>query len=468
MRRFLHLTACLFVLFFVSAIPVRSLPANDACRIQILDSENGWPVPLVELRTTHGMRFISDNAGVVCLDVPELMNKPTWLSVIGHGYSIAKDGFGYEGVRVIPSRGGSLEIRVRRELPARRLGRITGGGLFAESQKLREHLDWNDQGILGCDSVQNTQHRGRMYWAWGDTILSNYPLGRFHMIAGTTALQPLEKFQPPIKLAYQYFTDKEGIPDNVAKMPGDGPTWLNGLVSLPDQSGKQQLCATYAKIRPPLTEYELGLCVWNEDSDRFEPFKVLWSQSEGLAKPQRTPGGHAVRWAEDADHEWILFGDPFPSLRCKPTFEDWCSPENWQPLDPQPTVLSSDGTRTVKVHRGAIAWNDYLNCWVSVFTEFGGESSQLGELWFATASQPTGPWQDAIKVVTHDKYSFYNPQLHPEFTAEGESQLLFEATFTHTFSKTTTPVPRHDYNQVLYSLDLSEIRTAQKLSPGTR
>ena len=27
-------------------------------------SGSGWPVPLIELRTTHQVRFVSDNAGV--------------------------------------------------------------------------------------------------------------------------------------------------------------------------------------------------------------------------------------------------------------------------------------------------------------------------------------------------------------------------------------------------------------------
>jgi hypothetical protein len=29
------------------------------CEIQILDEENGWPVPIVELRTTNSVRFFS-------------------------------------------------------------------------------------------------------------------------------------------------------------------------------------------------------------------------------------------------------------------------------------------------------------------------------------------------------------------------------------------------------------------------
>ncbi|MEQ9411464.1 MAG: hypothetical protein RIK87_27365 [Fuerstiella sp.] len=445
----------------------------EPCEIRIVDDSNDWPVPLVELRTTHNVRFVSDNAGVIAFDLPELMNRATWFHVEGHGYSVRKDGFGYVGVRVIPRPGKTLTIRVQRQLPAKRLGRITGGGLFAESQKLGRESDWQEQGTLGCDSVQNAVHQGRLYWGWGDTVLPQYPLGRFHMIGATTPVQPLKSFEPPVRLRYDYFTDKEAVPDNVARMPGSGPTWLNGYASLPDRDGQHHLVATYSKIEPPLTEYERGLCVWNEDRAVFEQHRVLWKKSEQHPVPPAAPHGHPVAWTDDAGTKWMLFGDPFPSLKCRATFEDWSDPASWQSLVPQEYVSTRAATggqkqaatqsdaeswpARVKPHRGAIAWNDFRQKWVSVFTQQFGKPSALGEIWYAESDSPTGPWQDAIRVVTHSQYSFYNPQLHPEFTPSGSSILLFEGTYTRTFSATQTGTPRHDYNQVLYRLDLDEL-----------
>ena len=75
----------------------------------------------------------------------------------------------------------------------------------------------------------------------------------------------------------------------------------------------------------------------------------------------------------------------------------------------------------------------------------------------AKTNEKLASWNNAIKVVTHDKYSFYNPQLHPGFTPADSPILLFEATYTRLFSKTTDPTPRHDYNQVLYRLDLDQL-----------
>src|SRR5580765_7577228 len=122
------------------------------CRIEVVEKGTGWPVPLVELRTTHQARFVTDNAGVIAFDLPELMGRETWFDVIGQGYEVAKDGFGLRGVRLRPEPGKTLKIEVTRTIIARRLGRITGGGIFAESQKLGQELDWRESGILGCDS----------------------------------------------------------------------------------------------------------------------------------------------------------------------------------------------------------------------------------------------------------------------------------------------------------------------------
>lgn len=439
---------------------------QQPCRIVVIDDQNRWPVPMVELRTNHHVRLVTDNAGVIAFDLPELMGKETWFSIIGHGYNVAADGFGFRGVRLIPMPGETLTVEVTRQLPAKRLGRLTGGGLFAESQKFGEHRSWDEQGILGCDSVQTAAHRGRMHWLWGDTILPRYPLGRFHMIGATTTATPLESFVPPLSLRYDYITDPSGTPRDVGEMAGTGPTWISGFISLPDASGTPRLVGTYMKIKPPLTAYEIGQCVWNESLRRFEPHQVLWTRSDQSPEPPVVSDGHPVLWKDDQQRQWLLFGDPFPRLRMPATFEAWADRSTWQIIEPQAAVPqatvpqvavpAAEGNREIRPHRGSIAWNAYRNRWVTVFTEMLGQPTPLGELWYAEAPEPTGPWGDAVKVVTHDHYTFYNPRLHPEFTQGDSPILLFEATYTKEFSGNPEPTPRYDYNQILYRLDLDE------------
>jgi hypothetical protein len=81
-------------------------------------------------------------------------------------------------------------------------------------------------------------------------------------------------------------------------------------------------------------------------------------------------------------------------------------------------------------------------------------------VWYAEADEPTGPWRYAVKVVTHDRMSFYNPKQHPMLAKDGGRVIYFEGTYTHDFSGNSDVTPRYEYNQVMYRLDLSDPRVA--------
>jgi hypothetical protein len=444
-------------LFLLAVIALcRQSLAVEPCGIEVVEKGSGWPVPLVELRTTHNVRFVTDNAGVIAFDLPELMGREMWFGVIGHGYQVPKDGFGCRGVRLTPKPGKTLRIQVTRTIIAKRLGRLTGAGLFAESQALGRELDWPESGVLGCDSVQNTVHRGRLFWAWGDTTLARYPLGIFHMTSATTGVRPLASFEPPVRLRFDLFRDDAGRPRAVAKMPGSGPTWLSAYVSLPDANGTPRLVATYVKIKPPLEAYECGLCVWNDAAANFERLKVIWTKSKESPKRPPVPNGHPAFWTDGKGKTWVLFGNPLPALRCPATFEAWQDPDTWKVLEPQETLPAAVDGKPVKPHTGHIAWNAFRKRWVTVFMQSFGKPSAFGELWYAEAESPTGPWGRAVKVLSHDNYTFYNPRLHPEFTPPESPILLFEGTYTQQFADHPRPTPRYDYNQILYRLDLDD------------
>jgi len=73
-------------------------------------------------------------------------------------------------------------------------------------------------------------------------------------------------------------------------------------------------------------------------------------------------------------------------------------------------------------------------------SEAFGESSYLGEVWYAEADTPVGPWAYARKIVTHNK-------------------IFFEGTYSHTFSGSPeTATPCYDYNQIMYRLNLDDPR----------
>src|SRR5947208_3981919 len=114
--------------FLIFALPSASLLAAadtagpaSLCRIEVVEKGTGWPVPLVELRTTHNVRFVTDNAGVIAFDLPELMGRETWFDILGHGYEVPRDGFGARGVRLKPEPGGTLKVEITRKILAKRL-----------------------------------------------------------------------------------------------------------------------------------------------------------------------------------------------------------------------------------------------------------------------------------------------------------------------------------------------------------
>jgi len=212
------------------------------------------------------------------------------------------------------------------------------------------------------------------------------------------------------------------------------------------------------KVKPPLDAYEWGLCEWNEVKEKLERLKTLWTKSAANPKPPPLPDGHPTFWTDSAGKNWVVFGNPLPTLRCPATFEAWLDASTWEVLVPQSSLVSATDGKVVKPHSGSITWNPWRKRWVTVFMEAFGKPSVFGELWYAEAESPTGPWGPAVKILSHDNYTFYNPRIHPEFSATNSPILFFEGTFTQQFADRPRPTPRYDYNQILYRLDLDDPR----------
>lgn len=456
--------------------------------LRVVDDENDWPVPLVKLTTTNHLQWVTDNAGLIAIDDPSLQGQDLFLELDGDGYELPPDGFGFRGVRVTPQPGLSVTVRVDRRIVAKRLGRLTGSGLFCYQQKALLAGDsvsgsllppgWEDEsGIVGCDSIQTASHLGRQYWFWGDSAVARYPLGIFDASGAVTAIQPLSQMQPPLFVPFEYFRSEDGWPRAVAAMRGDGasndeasvdgprgdgPTWLTGVASIASSQSVQhpaaaELVASYQKISPPLDVVSVGLCRWDPLTEQFQHWKTVWEKTPQQPDPPLYPEGHAVPWTDESGQAWLLFGDPFPTLRCRADWEHWQSPDQWQQLSPPPHAVTPDGQAIVP-HRGSIAWSGYRKRWVAIFTQHFGDPSPFGEIWFAEAESPFGPWQGAVKVLSHQRHTFYNPRIRWEMTAVDSPILLFEGTYTTQFSNGAVATPRYEYNQLLYRLDLDDDR----------
>lgn len=442
-----HCLVLLLACFLATSAAVAQSTASRPFLIKVIDDATQRGVPLVELETVHGMRWITDNAGFVSINEADLEGKTVFFHIKSHGYSYPEDGFGYSGKRLDVVRGQSAIIKIKRTNLAERLYRITGAGRY-----LPQPLTGEDPlfppgdlpgGVVGSDSVYNAIYQGKLFWVWGDTNRHRYPLGNFHASAAWSDLTDQGGMSPDRGVRLRYITGDDGFVKGVARMPGDGPTWLSALVTLPDRDGTERLCASYVKVRGFLDVYERGLCVFDPAKEAFEQLHVF-PDLDG-----RFPDGHATVWQGR-----VYFGQATPTLAVDATFEAWADPIQYADIKPEVAFVDAADGKAVKAHHGHFTWNPYRKRWVSIFTKNGGPFGPLSDVYYAEAQSLEGPWKNAVKIITHDNYTFYNPAQHPWFAQDDEPVLYLEGTFSKMFSKTQVGVPRYDYNQIMYRLDL--------------
>jgi hypothetical protein len=495
-----------FNALLASAVLAAGPALKEHFTITVVDEQTGRGVPLVELRTVHGVRLVTDSAGVAVFREPGLLGRTVFFHVRGHGYEFARDGFGFRGKALRVTPGGSARLTIKRVNLAERLYRVTGAGIYRDSvlagrkAPIKEPL--LNGLVVGCDSVVNAVYRGKLYWFWGDTNRPGYPLGNFQVTGATSLLPGKGGLDPEGGVDLTYFVDENKFARPMAPMPGKGPTWLVAAVALPDRRGRERLYASYVKVRPPMAVYARGLAVFDDDKGRFEKLADVDPKAPAF------PRGHSFRHA-DGGVEYVYFGQPYPLTRVRATGKDFCDPVRYEtytclkegstpdapkldrgkdgrlryawrkgapavgPAEQAKLIAAGkmtagegliqlrdrDTGKLVRAHSGSVCWNGYRKRWVLIAVqEFG--TSLLGEVWYAEGDTPVGPWTYGIKVVTHDAYSFYNPKQHPPFDKHGGRVIFFEGTYSHSFSGNPDATPRYDYNQVMYRLDLADPRLA--------
>jgi len=114
-------------------------------------------------------------------------------------------------------------------------------------------------------------------------------------------------------------------------------------------------------------------------------------------------------------------------------------------------LRDSDTGQAIAAMAASVFWNDFRQRWVMLVEQFG-------QVWYAEGDTFVGPWVYAKKIVTHDRYSFYNVTQHPYFDQDGGRLIYFEGTYTDTFANPPDITPRYNYNQIMYRLTLDDPR----------
>lgn len=488
-----------------------SLFGQDPFRITVIDKDTEQGVPMIELTTTSNARFITDSAGVIAFDEPGLMDRQVFFHVKGHGYELPADGFGYRGKRLRTTPGGSGTIEISRVNIAERLYRITGQGIYRDSVILGDTTPiaapvLNGE-VTGQDSVLSVVYGGRVFWIWGDTNRVSYPLGNFQASGAWSMLPKDGGLAPSVGIDLNYHVDEQGFSARMLPMDKPGPVWLDGLMVLDDSTdsaGGEMLLARYVRVKTLGELYEKGFAVFDDDQQRFRVLREIPIDEELAAHghPFRHEVGGQLYYyfpamypdtRVRADAASIVEPALYESFTClKPGSRDGSSHRaierdangravwGWKhdtirltwtdqqahvrnghlhPDDTMWHLRDVDTGDDVNAHGGSVYFNAHRDRWIMVCGERFGDPSFLGELWFAEADTPLGPWVYARKIITHDDYSFYNPKHHPFFDEDNGRLIYLEGTYTAMFSGSLDKMtPYYDYNQIMYRLDLSDPR----------
>jgi hypothetical protein len=474
--------------------------------IEVVDDQTGRGVPLVELKTVSNVRYYTDSAGLVAIDDPAYMEREIYFSVFSHGYEYPIDGFGNRGARVNVKPGGSVHLKIKRINIAERLYRITGEGIYRDSVLLGrpvpiDHPLLNAQ-VTGQDSAQPVICQNKIFYFWGDTGRQSYPLGHFGMSGATAELPGHGGLDPSVGMNLHYFTNSDGFSRAMVPGPNGVLRWADAMTVLPDSQGRQRLVARVSFRKSLDQALATKLLIYNDDTNLFDVLKEL------PLDPPLQPSGHPFR-VRVGDTDYVYYGELFPDTRVRAdlaNFQDlssyegftclargsrfgpspkldrdssgklaWAWKKDTPPLSRQQVrrliregMIKSEEAwfRPADVQTGktpalsavSVAYNDYRHKYVAICSETGGSTSFLGEIWYSEADMPEGPWERARKIVTHDRYSFYNPVHDAFFDRDGGRIIYFEGTYATTFSRDDDPTPRYDYNQIMYRLDLADPR----------
>jgi hypothetical protein len=496
-----------------TACTAQARDANDYFAIEVIDAATGRGVPLVELKTTNDVRYYTDSNGLVAFDEPGLVGGKVFFEVSSPGYETPVDGFGSKGVALVAEPGKSAQLKLKRINVAERLYRITGQGIYADTVRLGRAAPTSrpvlNGRVMGQDSVQALPYRGKIYWFWGDTSRPDYPLGNFGTSGATSPMPGTGKdaLDPSRGIDLTYFTDpKSAFSRPMVPLGKPGLVWIDGLTVLKDAAGRERMLASFARLKSLGDVSERGLIAFDDATQTFVPVP-----RGGIdLKANLWPRGHSLH-VKFKGEEYVYFACPFPLIRVK---ADWDRATNldayeaftclkqgaryekgkparldrdrsgkllyaWKrgtdPIGPgeQEELIKSGQLKReeawlqlrdiatkepVLAHAGSVAWNAFRKRWVMIFTQSFAKASLLGEVWYAEADAPEGPWRFARKVATHPNYSFYNPCHHPFFDQTGGRLIYFEGTYTADFSGAAVKTPRYNYNQLMYRLDLADPR----------
>lgn len=396
--------------------------------------------------------------------------------------------------------GGELQVEMESQYAGQRLYRITGQGTYRDSLLLGLSIPVQNGAlnaqVVGQDSVISTVYKGKIFWTWGDTDNLSYALGSFASPAATSLLPTAGGLNPDRGVDLTYLANPSGFANGSAPniAPNGNPTWLGAMVSVPDAAGNETLFASYGKPDGNMGPLLNGLRKFDDTAQVFKSVIADYPLSGdnypagGQAFKFKTPAGEYAYFkagnlripatAEamvdrstyevftpfkdvkgtqldivngELQYKWRKGGTGLSKIGAAISAGGISSAQN---LDNHMRSVDSGGF--IAMASSSITWNEYRGRFVMIGQHKFGSPSTFGEIWYAEADTPMGPWVDARKVVSHNNYTFYNPYTHPYLSPDKGKTVYFEATYTSSFSTSPTITPLYNYNQMMYRVDVDD------------
>jgi hypothetical protein len=462
--------------------------------IRAVDSATARGVPMVEFVMTDGVRYFTDSNGYIAFNRAKFINTSVTFTVQSYGYTFAP---GTVTFTTTLGQTGQVSLTRNNiaERLYRVTGQniYADSQLLGAPYPIANPL--NNAGVDGQDTVQTVIYKNKLYWFFGDTVIDFNNDGvvdgyNFRTTGATSDLPSQGGLDLSDGVDLHYFVGADGRPKAMipssAAFPDGYLYWVSSPMDLRDNSGNEKMLIVYTR-QNGLTTLERGLAVWNDAAQQFDKLLAFPSNATPV------PNGHVFPVTVGAD-QYFYFETGLDNVRVKATWNDVTNINSYQTYTPLKagSRFTSDGfggtnltaadidrdgagkviyawkTNTQPlsalnelnlINRGLITrndtpfrftnvanasqhpafnssatyWNEYRKVWSMVGEEIFG-TSFAGEIWYAEAPSPDGPWVNTIKVMTHarsnDTYTYYNLWQHPEFTDASNRYLYFEGTYT--------------------------------------
>lgn len=382
----------------------------------------------------------------------------------------------------------------------------------------REVID--DVGVLGQDTVMTGTYKGKVFWFFGDTTCQRSArqnncedYGMYTVGATSCVPQSNGKCKANEPPGLKYFSSQEGGFLHVKPMapdiaPYEQNTWIAAVMVFTNSNGEEVMYSNYMK-NPGDGEnagsIQSGMAKWN---DALEVFEATSSWPLDIAFLN---GVHTMQLlGEDVNADgYVYMSGGLRVLATEETVIEYTSYQQynldthmWEYLyaglgrlgEGNSTTAKHVGatTRKIKLHLtsllpsswsvASVEWSEYVGMYVVL-----GNGGMHGGIYLAVGPRVTGPWSKGVLVASHNTSgtSCYNQVLLPHLFRDNGRYIQFACTFTAMWSDTdnefsdsswstclfgmndgancANTVPRYEYNNLVYEVDVEAVLEAEKL-----